>query len=183
VAEPSFVLDIPLMHTLAQASATFIAILAGFYTNKVLSIVFEKNRLAAKIKEIQNEVEWRKEHATDIRKKVDRIDNRADEEFVKTFRGSIVDSHFNGLPTPDEVREKFRKYAAEVYSDNLQRILEKQIPSITEEIKRYREAEPSGEKYVRYHPSESEIQIDAIYGAQRVRNRNELVRESDQELG
>lgn len=171
------------MHTLAQASATFIAILAGFYTNKVLSIASEKNRLAAKIKEIQNEVEWRKDYATEIRKKVDEIDNRANEEFVGTFRNFIVDSHFDGLPTPNEIKENFRKYAAEVYSDNLQSILEKQIPSIIEDIKKHREAESSGEKYVRYHPSESETQIDAIYGAHRVRSRNELVRESDQELG
>jgi hypothetical protein len=111
VAELSSVLDIPLIHTLAQASATFIAILAGFYTTKVLSIASDKNRLAAKIKEIHNELQWRKEYAMELREKVNRIDNLADEEYVRTFRSFVVDSHFDGPPTPDKIRERFRKYA------------------------------------------------------------------------
>jgi hypothetical protein len=38
---------------------------AGFYTAKILSIVSDKNRVAAKIKEIQNEVAWKRDNARD----------------------------------------------------------------------------------------------------------------------
>jgi uncharacterized metal-binding protein len=72
-AELSFVLDIPLTHTLAQASATFIAIVAGFYIAKILSIASDKNRVAAKIKEIQNEVAWKRDNATEIDEEVSKI--------------------------------------------------------------------------------------------------------------
>ena len=85
VAELSFVLDIPLMHAIAQVSATFIAIIAGFYTSKILSIASDKNRLTAKIKEIQNEVKWRKNNALEKDKKVKTIDEESDRSLVKAF--------------------------------------------------------------------------------------------------
>jgi hypothetical protein len=100
-------------------------------------------------------LQWRKEYGMELRDKVNRIDNRADEEYVRTFRSFVVDSHFNGPPTPDKIREKFRKYAGELLSENLQKILENHIPDTD----------------------------FGKTGAQSIKNRNELVRESDQELG
>ena len=42
-----------LMTTIAQISATFIAITAGFYTTKIVSIINDKSRIKGRTKELE----------------------------------------------------------------------------------------------------------------------------------
>jgi hypothetical protein len=95
VAELSLVLDMPLMHAIAQASATFIAILAGFYTSKILSIASDKNRLAAKAKEIQNEIEWRRSNALENDRIVNEIYEENERSLFQAFRDYNLVSYFS----------------------------------------------------------------------------------------
>lgn len=47
----SSLVDTQLMLTIAQASATFVAIMAGFFTTKIISISSDKKRIESRIVE------------------------------------------------------------------------------------------------------------------------------------
>jgi len=48
LVEIKFLTEQPLMSALTQSAATFVAILAGFYTTKILTIAGDKNRINIK---------------------------------------------------------------------------------------------------------------------------------------
>ena len=51
-----FLTDETLMSALTQSAATFVAILAGFYTTKILTIAGDKNRIEHKINYLKSEI-------------------------------------------------------------------------------------------------------------------------------
>ena len=86
--------DTSLLLAISQASATFVAILAGFYTTKVLSIASEKKKLHSKIKDIDNEISWRRRTVASLTAKIDNIHKRWDEATVESFAGYLVGQLF-----------------------------------------------------------------------------------------
>ena len=55
-----------LMFALAETAAIFVAILAGFYTAKLIAIASDKKRLLITMGEVKNEIEWRTKKVQDL---------------------------------------------------------------------------------------------------------------------
>jgi hypothetical protein len=70
----NFLTDETLMSSLTQSAATFVAILAGFYTTKILTIAGDKSRIEHKINYSKSEIsfETEKYQKFKIRKKYTR---------------------------------------------------------------------------------------------------------------
>ena len=68
------------MITLAQISATFIAITAGFYTTKIISIVNDKARIKGRIDEYKIESTPLREKYTKLKSEIDSLDDEKDSE-------------------------------------------------------------------------------------------------------
>jgi hypothetical protein len=64
------------MHTIAQASSTFIPILAGFYTARVLSISSDKERIIRRISEVKYEIDARKIDIRHLTNEINSIENK-----------------------------------------------------------------------------------------------------------
>ena len=56
-----FLQDEPLMSALTQSAATFVAILAGFYTTKILTIAGDKNKIEHKLNYLNSEISFETE--------------------------------------------------------------------------------------------------------------------------
>jgi hypothetical protein len=85
-----------------------------------------------------------------------------------------VGKHFDNTPTSVEIMQEFRKYAKEYFTEKKQGILDNQIPSIIEEIKKGKEDDR------RYPPlPKSETQL--MWDREEWKETKELVRESDRE--
>ena len=56
LADISGFIDVSLMNTIAQCSATFIAITAGFFTTKMISLSTERSRIQRKKSEIESQL-------------------------------------------------------------------------------------------------------------------------------
>ncbi len=61
------------MTTIAQISATFIAITAGFYTTKIISIINDKSRVKGRAKELEAELFLVKRNYDNLQKQIDAI--------------------------------------------------------------------------------------------------------------
>jgi hypothetical protein len=69
----NFLTDETLMSSLTQSAATFVAILAGFYTTKILTIAGDKSRIEHKINYLKSEISFETENIKNlIRKKYTR---------------------------------------------------------------------------------------------------------------
>jgi hypothetical protein len=62
------VFDIPLFHSIAQTSATFVAIIAGFYTTKIISLSNDKRRILQRINELDNEIQAKRVYLEELKK-------------------------------------------------------------------------------------------------------------------
>lgn len=74
MADISIAIDIPLMHAIAQSSATFVAILAGFYIAKILSISGDMRRITVKIREYDNEIGRETSDIQSLASRINRIE-------------------------------------------------------------------------------------------------------------
>ena len=79
------------MITLAQISATFIAITAGFYTTKIISIVNDKSRIKGRIDEYKIESTPLREKYTKLKKEIDSLDVESHQEAMKALKEVILE--------------------------------------------------------------------------------------------
>lgn len=177
-----------LMSTIAQTAATFVAILAGFYTTKIISIAGDKNRIENKIQEINLEIVLTKKNIEIIENELDEIINRNDESLVDSFIEYVIDEirsslFYNDIPdyTFDNLKEEFIKYYDDNITENQAKKLNEKMPLIMEEIKNKKEEKRSeyekstipaeyittsigrpiseSESIIRYHKNENENRI------------------------
>ena len=106
--------DVSLLLTISQASATFVAILAGFYTTKVLSISNEKKRLHSITKAIDNELRSRGRTVDELTAEIDSIHNRWDEETVQSFVKYILEEPF--FNSRESIQLKTSSNVSEIYT-------------------------------------------------------------------
>ena len=60
--------DISLFHSIAQTSATFVAIIAGFYTTKIVTLSNDKRRILQRINELDNELQVKQVYLEGLKK-------------------------------------------------------------------------------------------------------------------
>ena len=135
-----------LMPTIAQTAATFVAILAGFYTTKIISIAGDKNRIENKLQEINLEIILTKKNIEIIENELNEIVNRDDESIVDNFIEYVIDEirsslFYNDIPdyTFDNLKEEFIKYYDDSITENQAKKLEEKMSLILEEIKNKKE--------------------------------------------
>lgn len=134
-------IDTPLLLAISQASATFVAILAGFYTTKILSISSERKKFRSKIKDIDNELRWRAKTVDSLKTEIDNIHNRWAKEAVDQFEKNLVSqpSYYNTINTPEDIKQEYIK-RHDLYerspSEKEIEILESRCSSIIEQIQK-----------------------------------------------
>lgn len=79
-----------LMSTLAEAAATFVAIVAGFYTTKIFTLKTDKNRVEYKLKQLKLEIEHRKNVASNLKIQVDERQEEKDNDIINYFVKNVA---------------------------------------------------------------------------------------------
>jgi hypothetical protein len=78
------------MSTIAQISATFIAITAGFYTSKIISIANEKTRISGRIREINTELSVTRVNQENLQTQIDSINDADAADNIKKFKNDLL---------------------------------------------------------------------------------------------
>jgi hypothetical protein len=89
LADISGFIDISLMNTITQSSATFIAITAGFFTTKIISLSTEKSRLERRKNEIESELRAYRQKQSEYKKQIDHLLEVDASERVDDFEGAV----------------------------------------------------------------------------------------------
>lgn len=92
LSDISVFIDIPLMNTIAQSSATFIAITAGFFTTKIISLSTEKSRLERRKNEIESELRATSQKQSEYKKQMDNLSEKDASERVDDFVDIVITS-------------------------------------------------------------------------------------------
>jgi hypothetical protein len=70
----NFLTEEPLMSALTQSAATFVAILAGFYTTKILTIAGDKNRIEHKMNYLKSEISFETENIQNFKYEITKME-------------------------------------------------------------------------------------------------------------
>lgn len=125
-----------LMFTIAQVSAAFVAIIAGFYTSKIITISSEKQRIRNKIAEIDAEIEQRTKIADKYQGKLDEVFSKWATDAVQDFTGDLLaDESDLREYTLDELLVKFKEITNEEPDSYERAILTKERDKINERIR------------------------------------------------
>lgn len=143
----SSLVDIELLNTIAQISATFIAITAGFYTTKIISIVNEKSRISSRINEYEVELNLLRQSHSTYTKKIDQIDEERKNEFIEHFKEvalgpfkEITLGQGRVIKDVNDLVSIYSKYYRIVPSEGIIKTLTEILPDIVE-TSRIREKE------------------------------------------
>jgi hypothetical protein len=90
LVELSPYIDIALMTTIAQSAATFIAITAGFFTTKIISLSTERSRLIRRLAETESQLRTLKQKESRYNGKRESILNEKVTERVNELSHEIV---------------------------------------------------------------------------------------------
>lgn len=74
MVEIDFLTEEPLMSALTQSAATFVAILAGFYTTKILTIASDKNRIEHKMNYLKSEISFETENIQNLKYEITKME-------------------------------------------------------------------------------------------------------------
>jgi hypothetical protein len=102
--------DAPLMLTIAQVSATFVAIVAGLYTSKILSISSEKQRIQNKIAEIDAEARQRHSIIDDYQSRIDPTFMKRASDDIEDFVTDLLSESDLKVYSLDELKTMFAEY-------------------------------------------------------------------------
>ncbi len=130
------------MATLAQSAATFVAILAGFYTTKIISISSEKKKIEQKVHEIENEIRWRTKRSVVLNNKKQEILQEGEEKSVNWFIEWVTTRPFfaENIDSEENIIKSFTEvlgvnpteYQKKVLKDNAKSIVEKARKTVKE---------------------------------------------------
>lgn len=139
--------------TLAQASATFVAIVGAFFTAKILSIASEKQTLRNRMSVIDAELLNRKKLQAEYKAKIDSIRRQWAEESVTKFfdwlKLSWSVGEFKEPPTIETVFGFFNEKEKREPDNDEKQIIQSRYSSLKSEI----EKQIQKEKEEREHPS------------------------------
>lgn len=180
----SQVVDTQLFLTIAQVSATFIAILAALYTTKIISLANEKNTILLKIKNLENEVQFRRKHLAELEKNISDIIKEDDEELIDSFIDHIKSDFFafEQIFSFDDLKDWFTKLYFPLSKDQ-EKILKDKFPRVLDELRKKREDRNEHPNLVRVvHPHQTNENVQsALYNQEEIRQFNELKKERREE--
>jgi hypothetical protein len=145
MVDTAIIADIPLFHTIAQTSATFVAIVAGFYTLKIVTLSNDKRRLLQRINELDNEFRAKDDYLKELKKSESDIDNESDKDTIRHLIEYITDDYdkYENIHSFEDLKKWFEKYYGFLPTDNQERILKKWS---VEGLKALEEARKEGKK-------------------------------------
>lgn len=116
----SVVVNVPLMLTIAQASATFVAIIAGFFTTKIISISNDRKRILNKLAECNIQLQGRNDILSEYEGTIEEIYEKWGQEKISGFISEILEEPGLRLYTLDEIENinSELKTRAEEYRQN-----------------------------------------------------------------
>jgi type III secretory pathway component EscV len=126
-----------LMTALAQISATFIAITAGFYTTKITSITNDKSRINGRIKELATEYSIVEANSKTVQKKKNSINEVDAQENINTFITDLLsDSMLPSITikTIDDLILIFEKFYKRTPSELERKIVEERLQEIIAKV-------------------------------------------------
>lgn len=129
-----------LMSTLAEAAATFVAIVAGFYTTKIFTLKTDKNRVEYKINQLKLEIEYRKKTANNLKLQIDERQEELDNEVINYFvehMGSAKLMFKIPVNTYDDIIKLWKKYwnTESEPSETIAKKLKERSESLIEDLK------------------------------------------------
>lgn len=111
LADISGFIDVSLLNTIAQCSATFIAITAGFFTTKMISLSTERSRIQRKKSEIESQLLTLQKKETRFNDKGEDILMRYAIERVDQLTQDMMRNPLDyNLLTPHDLINSFEKY-------------------------------------------------------------------------
>ena len=122
------------MYVLAEISAVFIAIFAGLYTTKLLSISSERKRIRNKISEIDAELEGKQPLRDSYKTIIQNILRPRAERSIQSFTADLCQIHVIRNYTLAELKEKFIELKERDPNEYEESILAEQLDSINEKI-------------------------------------------------
>jgi hypothetical protein len=141
-----------LMSTLAEAAATFVAIVAGFYTTKIFSIKSDKNRLDSSIKQLKLEKEHISLDVNYYKSEIQKIDDKELDEYVEEFIDELknkVKTSPMVIHSKDDIIKYYKELSGNEPSEKVVRKIENKIESesLMEELKKLEKER----KRLKYH--------------------------------
>ncbi len=127
--------DTQLMYTIAQVSAAFVAIIAGFYTSRILSLSSEKQRIQNKISEIETEIDERSKTAEGYQARLDEYYQEDAEEVVKRFTSELLAEDVLSEFVFDDLLANFKKLELREPDKYERAIIEREYSSIIQKIR------------------------------------------------
>lgn len=103
----SSIVDTQLMLTIAQASATFVAIMAGFFTTKIISISSDKKRIENKISEDDIIRQGKEIKIRGYKEIIGNIEHSKAERSVDSFVNDLLDEPSLEVYTLQQLKSKF----------------------------------------------------------------------------
>jgi len=126
--------DPALMFTIAQVSGVFVAIVAGLYTTKLISISSEKNRLRTRLSEIDIEINGKQPLLAQYNGIIDGIENKWADERIRRFVDDLLEEEDLKKYTLKELKEKFVEYNQMKLNEYEEKILTDKFEDITKNI-------------------------------------------------
>lgn len=129
-------IDLGWLYTIAQSSAAFVAIVAAFFTTKILSIASEKSTLLNRVKLLTKEIEQRNQVVETYQEDIDRIWFKWADETVEPFLEDIkYDVSPDSPPSVEELIDLFKETERRDPNQYEQELLKKKYSAFVEKVK------------------------------------------------
>jgi hypothetical protein len=122
------------MLTIVQASATFVAIIAGFFTTKIISISNDRKKLENKLVECNIQLQGRRNILSEYEGTIEGIYEKWGQEEIVSFVSDMLKEIDLHLYTVDELESRFHEKYLNPSEQHL-RILRERYDEIVEHIK------------------------------------------------
>ena len=125
------------MNTIAQSSATFIAITAGFFTTKIISLSSEKSRLSRTEREKESELRILTEKENEYRNQIDNQLEKGASEIIDDFENAIYTDPPNEyqIKNGEDILRYFKEYYGRQPNEIESAYLEARTESILTHVK------------------------------------------------
>lgn len=129
-------IDLGWLYAIAESSAAFVAIVAAFFTTKILSIASEKSTLLNRVKLLTKEIEQRNEVVETYQEDIDRIWFKWAEETVEPFLEDIkYEVNPDSPPSVEELIDLFKETERRDPNEYEQELLKKKYSAFVEKVK------------------------------------------------
>jgi hypothetical protein len=175
------------LHSIAEVSATFVAIIAGFYTTKIISLLNDKRRILQRINTLDIEIRTKDYYLERMKKMESDTTNREDTEFIDDFIKYVRSEFFiyERIFSFEDLRKFFHELYELPITKNQERILRDKTPSLLEELEKKRmERKESGTTGTIFnpHPETPARSIEIALSNQAQSNRLIELREKIEQL-